>query len=97
MYSRLLSSVPSSVPVYHWGDVDEGGFRIAATLAATAANANHRLLAHTMSPADVPPDMRKPASERTVARIQHYAERAGWAELGAAIAAAKFTVEQEAL
>ncbi|HHH9110727.1 TPA: Wadjet anti-phage system protein JetD domain-containing protein [Pseudomonas aeruginosa] len=97
MYSRLLSSIPSSVPVYHWGDVDEGGFRIAAALAATAADANHRLLAYAMDPADVPLDMRKPASERVLARMQHYAERAGWAALGAAIAAAKFTVEQEAL
>ncbi|MCY1358956.1 hypothetical protein D9M68_995720 [compost metagenome] len=97
MYSRLLSSIPSSVPVYHWGDVDEGGFRIAATLATTAAHTNHRLQAHAMSPADVPVEMRKPASEKTLARIQQYAERAGWGELGAAIAAAKFTVEQEAL
>jgi hypothetical protein len=30
MYVRLLSSLPPDVPVFHWGDIDEGGFRIAA-------------------------------------------------------------------
>lgn len=97
MYTRLLSSIPCSIPVYHWGDVDEGGFRIAATLAATAADVGHRLRAHSMAPSDVPMEMRRPASERTLARIQQYAEQAGWGELGAEIAKEKFTVEQEAL
>lgn len=97
MYTRLLSSIPSSVPVYHWGDVDEGGFRIAATLAATAAGTGHRLRPRSMAPADVPLNLRRPASKKTLARMQHYAERAGWQELGEEIAAEKFTVEQEAL
>jgi hypothetical protein len=58
MYRRLLGSIPDSVPVRHWGDVDEGGYRIATLIAqngkhagknsAALANAPRR---HTRRPA----------------------------------------------
>lgn len=97
MYKRLLTSVPHTVAVSHWGDVDEGGFRIAAHLATAAASCGHILQPKRMSPEDVPVAMRRPASERTLQRILHFAAAAGWKELGASVAEAKFTVEQEAL
>lgn len=97
MYRRLLASSPPETLIYHWGDVDEGGFRIAANLAETAAAEGRRLHPHLMSPKDVPLDRRRPASERTIARIRHFATAAGWADLGNQVADAKFTVEQEAL
>lgn len=31
-YRSILSSLPAAVPAYHWGDVDVGGFRIAAQI-----------------------------------------------------------------
>ncbi|WP_275629334.1 Wadjet anti-phage system protein JetD domain-containing protein [Pseudomonas sp. 273] len=96
-YERLLSSIPTSVPVYHWGDVDEGGYRIASVLAESASRVGHRLQPHCMSPEDVPAKMRKPASERTLLRMKHFAEAAGWHSLVTSIAEAGFTVEQEAL
>lgn len=97
MYKRLLSSVPNTISVHHWGDVDEGGFRIAAHLATAAADCGHTLQSKNMSPEDVPVVMRRPASERTLLRILHFAKAAGWSELGARVVDAKFTVEQEAL
>ncbi|WP_447754574.1 Wadjet anti-phage system protein JetD domain-containing protein [Pseudomonas nicosulfuronedens] len=96
-YERLLASISPAVPVYHWGDVDEGGYRIASVLAESAGRVGHRLQPHCMSPDDVPLSMRKPASERTLRRMQHFAEAAGWRCLGAAVAEGGFTVEQEAL
>ncbi len=97
MYRRLLASIPATTPVSHWGDVDEGGFRIAATIAAAACSVGHRLLPHAMSPQDVPNDMRVDASPRTLERIRHFAAAAGWPELGQSVADAGFTSEQEAL
>lgn len=97
MYIRLLRDVPASVPVYHWGDVDEGGFRIAAALANDAAMVGHVLKPWLMHPNDVPTDLRRPASPSTLARIRHFAELAGWKDLGAAVSDAKFTAEQEIL
>lgn len=29
-YAHILDALPESIPVYHWGDIDQGGFRIAA-------------------------------------------------------------------
>jgi hypothetical protein len=97
MYGRLLASLRPTTPVNHWGDVDEGGFRIAATIAAEARTAGFALHPYCMSPADVPLKMRVLASARTLERIHHFACAAGWAELGQAMREAKFVAEQEAL
>jgi hypothetical protein len=97
MYSRLLGGLPKDVPVYHWGDVDEGGFRIAMTLARDAMSAGHTLKPWKMHPDNLPDDMRRKASEHTLERIRHFASAAGWPELGETIAEAGFTVEQESL
>lgn len=97
MYKRLLRSLPLTTSVYHWGDVDEGGFRIASKIAAAALTEGFSLQPHGMSPDDVPLEMRVKASKRTLDRIYHFACAAGWSELGWALREAGFVVEQEAL
>ncbi len=97
MYGRLLESLPPTTPVHHWGDVDEGGFRIASTISAVARAAGFSLQPYGMSPSDVPLEMRVSASSRTLERIHHFACAAGWPELGQAVREAKFVAEQEAL
>jgi hypothetical protein len=97
MYIRLLKGIPNDVPIFHWGDVDEGGFRIASTISHDALIAGHTLEPWKMSPNDVPQVLRCGASEHTLNRIRHFATAAGWSALGDAIADAGFTVEQEGL
>lgn len=97
MYVRLLGGLPSSVPVYHWGDIDEGGFRIASILAQEARSAGHILQPWMMHPDNVPEDQRVKAKPHTLERIQRFASAAGWETLGREIANAGFTVEQEGL
>lgn len=97
MYGRLLETLPPTTPVYHWGDVDEGGFRIASTIATVAGGAGFSLQPYRMSPEDVPLEMRVKASARTLERIHHFACAAGWPELGQAMRQAEFIAEQEAL
>lgn len=97
MYGRLLRSLTPNTPIRHWGDVDEGGFRIASTIAVVARAEGFALQPHGMSPQDVPLDMRVKASARTLERIHHFACAAGWSELGQAMREAKFVAEQEAL
>ncbi len=97
MYQRILSSIEIGTPIHHWGDVDEGGFRIAATLAKASALIGHSLKPHAMHPDNVPLELRRPASKRTAQRMKYFAEQAGWSELGEAVLTAGFTVEQEAL
>ena len=97
MYVRLLKGLPPEMPVYHFGDIDEGGFRIAAILALDAQSAGHILQPWKMHPDDVPEERRVEASKHTLERIQRFASAAGWDELGREVAKAGFTVEQEAL
>ncbi len=95
MYLRLLSELPASTPVLHWGDVDEGGFRIAAFLSRCAAEAGHTLLPWKMRPADVPESLRRAAPTRTVDRMVKYAGEAGWNNIAHELAKAKLVAEQE--
>lgn len=43
-HAKLLAGVPAGTPVHHWGEVDEGGFMIAAILSGCVAEAGHVLL-----------------------------------------------------
>jgi hypothetical protein len=97
MCGRILRSVARGTRVSHWGDVDEGGFRIASVLARDAHAAGHALQPWKMHPDDVPEAVRRPATPYVLGRIQHFATLAGWQTLGEAVAAAGFTAEQEAL
>lgn len=95
MYAKLLVDVAAGTPVHHWGDVDEGGFRIAALLSRCAAETGHTLLPWKMHPADVPERQRRPAPARTVERMVKYAGEAGWGEIAQELADAKIVAEQE--
>lgn len=95
MYVRILQGVPEAVPVFHWGDIDEGGFRIAAVLAKEAARAGHSILPMKMHPQDVPPEHRRPANPKTIERMVYFARQAGWDDVAEEIEKAGFTVEQE--
>ena len=95
MYFRLLTELPSSTRVLHWGDVDEGGFRIAAVLSRSAGEAGHILLPWKMRPADVPEPQRRLASARTVEQMVKYANAAGWIDIAHELAEARFIAEQE--
>ena len=95
MYTRLLSELPAATPVHHWGDVDEGGFRIAAFLSRCAAEVGHALLPWKMRPADVPESQRREAPPRTVERMVKYAGEAGWNDIARELMKAKLVAEQE--
>lgn len=95
MYVRLLSELPVATPVLHWGDLDEGGFRIAAFLSRCAAEVGHTLQPRKMRPADVPESLRRAAPTRTLERMVKYADEAGWNNIAHELAEAKFIAEQE--
>ncbi|MFZ6677783.1 Wadjet anti-phage system protein JetD domain-containing protein [Undibacterium sp. Tian12W] len=96
-YARLIESSSPALPVCHWGDVDEGGFRIAALLQADLAKFGRTLLPWRMHPKDIPEELRISASQALALRMAKYARQAGWDELATELEAAKMTVEQEGL
>lgn len=97
MYERLLSSLPPDTPVAHWGDIDEGGFRIAAKISQVALKAGKRLAPYNMNPLQIAPGKGRQASESTINKMLVHAAAAGWSELAQAVETAGVTVEQESL
>lgn len=99
-YARILACLASMLPVYHWGDIDEGGFRIAAKLAETAAAAGRQLQPWRMSPdalADVACAAAATPTPAQLARMCAWARRAGWDEAASALQARPLRLEQEQL
>ncbi|WP_167285098.1 Wadjet anti-phage system protein JetD domain-containing protein [Marilutibacter alkalisoli] len=99
LYGRILRALPTGTAVLHWGDIDEGGFRIAASLASVAADAGRPLLPWLMSPSDLAtrPEGCTPPTPATLRRMQHWARRAGWASLASGLELDPLELEQEAL
>lgn len=95
MYVRILQGLPEGILVFHWGDIDEGGFRIASVLAKEAAKAGRAILPLKMHPQNVPAEQRRTASGKTIERMAYFARQAGWGEVAEEVEKAVFTVEQE--
>lgn len=97
-YALLLQAMPMHARILHWGDIDEGGFRIAASLSAYVASAGRVLQPWQMSPADVPADVREMArlpGPVALASMLSWCERAGWPGLAANLKDAPLQLEQE--
>lgn len=99
-YQRILAGQPVQVPVYHWGDIDEGGFRIAAVLVRTAEAAGRVVRPWMMSPSTLPESVLSNAAEprpTILAAMCRWAGRAGWPEVAAHLRARPIQLEQEHL
>lgn len=99
-YARILRSLAPGLPVFHWGDIDEGGFRIAAALAVVAREAGRTLQPWLMSPTVLPVaatgDAETP-NPALLAAMQRWAVRAGWPQVAEALARRPLRLEQEKL
>lgn len=99
-YQRLLRGLPGDLPLFHWGDIDQGGFRIAAVVADAAASVGRTCQPWMMSPKDLPPALAQraaKASPGTVSAMVSWAERAQWHALAQPLRDAGIVLEQEAL
>lgn len=75
-YVRVLHGLSETAPVYHWGDHDEGGFRVAVRMSATCASTGRTLLPWLMNVAEG-----HAASDAQRNRMAANARRAGWIDL----------------
>lgn len=91
-YRRIVDALPGA-DLYHWGDIDAGGFRIAACLAGSLDG--RPLHPWQMAPGLEPGDA---SDERSRKAMVDAARRAGWFELADELAASPpFELEQEDL
>lgn len=99
-YTRILCALPPDFEIYHWGDIDEGGFRIATVLANAARSMGRSLRPWLMSPEEVSPIARIPMaspSSSTLAAITRWAEKAGWAAVAGELLRYPIELEQESI
>lgn len=97
MYIRLLKSISEATPVFHWGDIDEGGFRISSLLSRDALTAGHVIKPFKMNPSLIPIDKRVDAQDSTINKMIYYCNLSGWGDLAHEIKKTRITIEQEAL
>ena len=99
-YMRILENLPHEVTLYHWGDIDEGGFRIAAVLAKTAKECGRALCPWQMSSDVISTHLTtgvETPSPTELGAMMCWAERAGWPEVAAALQKMPTKLEQESL
>jgi len=75
LLGRLDEDLDAAVPFFHWGDVDLGGLRIFARLAATLTH--HALRPHLMQPAVPEHTGVRPFSASETRHLQRMAARSG--------------------
>ena len=98
-FARLLGSLPADCRLYHWGDIDEGGFRIAAQLAMVANADGRRLLPWLMSPLDFDTAAlgAEAPSAACLKKMTYWADKAGWSQIASALQQTPIRIEQEAI
>lgn len=76
-FSAVIKRLPDSVKIYHWGDFDEGGFRIARVLQTTASGVGKTIRPWLM---DVESTQNKsvPTTPVIAANMARYARDCGW-------------------
>lgn len=93
-YATILESIPSHIPVYHWGDIDQGGFRIAAHIKRKCIH-RHVFLPWLMDAVQLSGTVFSEVTETERSRMARYALDAGWDAISRHILAQ--TVEQEGI
>jgi hypothetical protein len=95
-YTVVLNGIGRETPIFHWGDIDRGGFRVARKLAQDVSAAGRHLIPWRMtsSPDEEVPS--RPASAAHVDEMVRVANEIGWTEIARDLRVSQIFVEQEA-
>ncbi|WP_130617950.1 Wadjet anti-phage system protein JetD domain-containing protein [Dyella amyloliquefaciens] len=93
-YLHILGALPKDVQLYHWGDIDVGGFRIAARIRTTCVG-DRPFSPWLMDARGVSTEMRASVNEATRNAMARAASSAGWDDLSEAMIPE--AVEQEGI
>lgn len=99
LYRRVIDALPGCASIYHWGDIDEGGFRIAAALSRIVRESGRYLQPWLMSPDAVLTHTRTraPPSKAVLQEMVRWASCAGWGDLAVELQKTPIRIEQEAI
>lgn len=93
-YVSVLGAISSRVPIYHWGDIDQGGFRIAAHLRNKCMR-QHAFHPWLMDARQLDTATICEATEMVRNNMVRHAREAGWEDLSLHMLAR--TIEQEGI
>lgn len=91
-YRRILNSLPTGTAAYHWGDIDQGGFRIAAHIRKMCVE-GRQFLPWLMDAREVDSISPQKVNENVQIAMAKYAEKSGWDHLASTMSAV--SIEQE--
>lgn len=96
-YQAILRAAPSTTSLYHWGDCDLGGFRIAARFGSAARECGWSLRPWQMNPDQLAGNNSyRPMSSQEAAEIAKLAVRNEWGDIATAVRRCSECYEQEA-
>lgn len=95
-YNRIVASL-ELFELLHWGDIDVGGFRIAARLADSIKSTGHSLKLWRMNPLEVAQDQQKTVPEKKIEEVSTICRDYGWWEEAEGIQSNPVFQEQEFL
>lgn len=97
-FGRMLSELPHHCRLHHWGDIDGGGYRIAAHIANLSHQHGRTLGLYRMNPATLPHESSLRAlTEREKAQMERLAQTWAWSAELDGLRARPMAYEQEAL
>lgn len=96
-YVLLISALPQHIKLFHWGDLDAGGFRIASHIADCCHRHAKALHLAGMSSAAKPEIYRKRLSSTEISDIRRTCEKWGWHKEITQTDLFPYAVEQESL
>jgi Uncharacterized protein conserved in bacteria C-term(DUF2220) len=97
-FRNVIGNMPNSVEFYHWGDFDEGGFRIAKVLQATASDVG-KLIRPWRMDAESARESGVQTTPAIASNMARFAKNCGWDAISDGIKSLTnpFTAEQEGL
>lgn len=95
-YKSILSSLLETSEVYHWGDIDTGGFRIAENIASAAHDVGRVLRPHLMDPSKLDGYGRE-APQAVLREIEAHARSLGWDAVADGLRVRPVLIEQESI
>ncbi|WP_225972362.1 Wadjet anti-phage system protein JetD domain-containing protein [Hydrogenovibrio thermophilus] len=78
-YNRILGSLEPT-KILHWGDIDLGGFRIAARLADSVKTMGYTLDLWRMNPLEVVTGQQKTAPQKKIEEVSTICKNYGWSK-----------------
>lgn len=97
-YELLIRNSPPQAELYHWGDVDAGGYRIARNIFEVAKSLDRKIKLHCMNPNKLPLDYRlRELDSKEVTEMQKIAVSCEWHEEQSGISKSPYAFEQEIL